>query len=149
MATCRKVLVRRTIETTIRIERSVARPGNAWDSGGAGAPEGTSHFEPEATSDPEPEQTQETTTEIRLELSEAEAREVLTRLDAFSCAPGSFCAQDALRAVLDGNRDFATRRPKGVKGNIGWEPWSDVVEVRDEATGKLTKLESKLGCPGC
>jgi hypothetical protein len=125
MATCRKVLVRKTVRTTTTIERSVAHPGN------------TSHFEPEGIGledVPEGECQKYEATEIRLELSENEAK-VLSNLfdlsdpilNSTTGRPGLKPCRDiseALRAVLYEDKHFATRRPKGaVVGGVEWKSW--------------------------
>jgi hypothetical protein len=144
MATCRKVLVRRTIEAIIRIERSIAYPGSCWATVlGPVAPEDVSHFEPEGTG-PDvtgPEKTQETMTEIRLELSEAEAKDLMELFQQNTLVCRSI--GEALIAVLDEGKDFATRRPKNA--GTPWKPWPDVAGVMDEAIGNQVKLRNHYG----
>jgi hypothetical protein len=100
MATCRRVNVRMTTETKTTWERSVAVK-ESQDCPYSWLPDGLAPT-------PEIRKEQKIATEIRLELSEAEAHALVGLLEDRGGASGP--AYDALKAVLGHGKDFATRR---------------------------------------
>lgn len=114
MATCRRVNIRMTTETKTTWERSVAVK-ESQDCPYPWLPDGLAPT-------PEIRKEQSMATEIRLELSEAEAKALIGRLEPVHFSQDIAFILHALKDVLINGNDFATRRPKDAV--TPWRPWS-------------------------